>query len=358
MIEKIKNEGRKFYNKLTGKESFIIDNLIEDKITINKNFISTFKNENTTAFEEILPIPPSKIYDFKRLKESFKPRDNSKKLNFEELINSLYNIIYENWNIEKTNLIFHSSGTDTRLISTLIRKVYLEKGGKVKFICLAPEIKYCPDIFKYIGWDLDENQIINFDILTDKNIFNFYTLWKSVNGVSGFPYNFIDYIIKNFVDDINNTTIWGGVFFNEAFECNGTIQDFLTRMYYQRHFTYLSSIQNKPEIIMPIFNIDSLKLIFESKFSDDNRMNLLKFIDPNLCNIPIIPITELHSYYKIPKNYFNSIINEFKKSFYYKNISSNITFESTFRKNETMWTKITLASFIEHLIEKNTSINY
>ena len=61
MIEEIQFLGRKFYNTNTKKESYLIDDLIEEKITIDRSFISSFQNERTTAFKEIMPISPDKI---------------------------------------------------------------------------------------------------------------------------------------------------------------------------------------------------------------------------------------------------------------------------------------------------------
>ena len=178
MIERLKYDGRKYLNIVTGKESYVIDDLIEDKITINKNFVSTFKNEMSTPFKEIVPVDPSKIYDFKRLGSLFKKRDYSKKPDFQKLIKTLNDFIFENWDNTKENIILHSAGIDTRVISTLIRKVYLEKGGKVKFICLEPEAKYCPPILQYVGWETDKHQVISFDPLCDKRNLDFYSLWK------------------------------------------------------------------------------------------------------------------------------------------------------------------------------------
>ena len=63
-------------------------------------------------------------------------------------------------------------------------------------------------------------------------------------------------------------------------------------------------------------------------------------------------------YYKISKVFFQQIVNECKKSFYYKNFSNEFSFNPSIRKNEKMWTQITLASFTEHLYERNVEIVY
>jgi hypothetical protein len=357
MVPQLEYAGQLLFHSHTKKESYILDNLIEDKITLDKKFVSTFYNQIRTPFQEITTVlSPSIESSIRELRKSILKRNYSEKLNFKALADSLYDFINENWDTTKSNLVLHSAGFDSRIVSHFIRQVYLKKGGNVKFLCLEPEVKLFYPIMKYEEWS--EDQFFTFDVLAEKKLFDFKELWKPVNGCSGFPQNFIYYIVNNFITDISNTNIWAAIFFNEAFEFRKSLIEFVTKMYYSRHFCYPSSIENKPKFIIPLLNFTTLKLIFEGEFSKDNRVKLLRYLDPKLLEIPNVTIPQLQKFYNISLDLFNPIVQDFQKSFYYNKIDKNIILRPTMIKNETMWTKITLASFIEHLIERNVSISF
>lgn len=357
MEKQIEYAGQLLFHSKTKQQSYILDNLIGKKITLDTNFISTFYNQVNTPCKEINTIlSPAVQNGIADLKKIVMKRQYKKPLDFKEFANSLYDYVDESWDVTKENLMLHSAGFDSRIISYFVRQVYLKKGGNIKFICLEPEVKLFYPIMQYEGWDKDH--FITFDVLSDRSVFNFKTLWKAVNGCSGFPQNFIYYIVNHFINDVSNTNMWAAIFFNEAFEFRKSAVEFVSKMYYSRHFCYPSPIENKPKFIVPMLNLKSLKILFEGEFKKTNRVELLRYLDPKLLAIPNVTIPQLKSFYHLPNTLFSPIVEEFKKSFYYNKIDKNISLTSTMIRNETMWSKITLASFIDHLIERGVNISY
>ena len=92
-------------------------------------------------------------------------------------------------------------------------------------------------------------------------------------------------------------------------------------------------------------------------FINDENSELF-FIDPKLAEIPTITLPDLYSYYVIPEKIFKTIVKDVKNSYYYNHIDNDISFSPIIRKNEKMWTKITLASYVEHLVKKKVKIMF
>ena len=328
-------------------------------LTINKNHDYLNRVLADTAFKEIKMKDWREIFDIKKIK-SFVNSDNRTRkpvLNLREVIDSLYEYIYGIWDISKFNLMFHSSGYDSRILSHLIKRVYDEKGGTILFVCFHGEEEQMANIMRYEGWD--DSQVIFYDdyLSEDTEAFDFRYLFEHRNCPSTYtfvrPYSCVKYFKKMQIVPEENLRIWGGAFFNEAFKFQTSLPDFIEWYYYH---LYSKGGLELPEF--PITNFKTLKLIFEARpFPNDSiRLEILKILDNTLANLPrgsyLSPKTTMH-----PKVY-DKLIRDYQSSFYYNKIDREFDPDPCIANKRKWWFKCSLASYIDHYIRNGVEIKY
>ncbi len=340
-----------YINTKNSKASKLLYDVINTDVTLNTKFVASKYNEKATPFKEIQRVEMYKNYSAYYLKLQRK-----KKRNIQIVLDGIYERLYNAWDTSKCYIVFHSSGFDSRVISHFIRKIYLERGGNVKFICKPPECEAFEDIMRYEGWDQDQYLLYNRH--DQETAEDFKNIWKQVNGVADYPWNGLyttmEYLLNHFKLQRENTVIITGGFFNELFLSNCQIQEFIEKYYYSRYSKFLSAV-NIP-VIYPILNEKTLIEMFGSRIEGDptvNRKTLCKHLDPKLYAFPRVPDGVTLQQRKVDKN---KIVDLYKESYYHKNINSNVIKDSTetMHKNPQWWSSYTLASLIDHL--KNTGI--
>lgn len=74
----------------------------------------------------------------------------------DKLLATLIKHVRRSWNPHARHVVMHSSGYDTRLITSVLKHVAMEEGnnwlGEVTFVCFQPEIKHARAVFDYLGW--------------------------------------------------------------------------------------------------------------------------------------------------------------------------------------------------------------
>jgi hypothetical protein len=266
--------------------------------------------------------------------------------------------MYDAWDASKFNLVFHSSGYDSRVISWMVRKIHNEKGGNVLFVCFPPELELMRDIMYYEGWDSSQIAFYDDYLTENTDTFNFSTLHEQFNGISMYPLNrpycCVEYLKKAGIIPHDNLLIWGGGFFNEIAKAKSTVNDFISRYYYHQYSKNITVIKN---YIMPVTNFKTMKVFFESMpVTDANslRLDLVRLLDKGLSELPrgtwYSPNTRIHV------KVYNKLVQDYKNSFYYKNTKGVFEPSPFVANNKDWWYKCCLASFIDRCIRNGVEV--
>ena len=381
---------RYYRNKDTKQTSGAIYNIISDRVTLKPNLETTYWN-NVSIFKEIEIVPIDEIFPFNELK-NINSKSKIMKLSFfikvihKLLIDSLEN----KWNPSKVHLIFHSAGYDSRILSASIKELYLKNGkdwlGDILFICKSPEGEIFKKIMKYEGWQKSQYVILKDEPLEyDKEGFNYKVAWKHVNGISdapvNFTYNMYDTIKKKGLapQDDNKIQVWMN-FFEKAFFGMNTFNDLKSiyeKSYYGTEGRYYGVF---PCDVQDMYiNSNLMKFIIETKidtFPEPKiKLDEYGYEYYKSCKIRKLILGKELSKFKqcnwedydfiwtISNKLLQKAIDDYKNSWYYKNIDKEIInsavnyyWERPYKNSHKWWNAWSMGSFTNYLIEKGIEI--
>jgi len=363
----------KYRNKETEEENHKIYNIIGDKITINQKYKIRryYPDDCSTLFNEVEIVPYYKVIPQEWIKtlEKIDPRQVSKDVFLDGLIEALKTHIEKTWSKKKHHLIQHSAGWDSRVLSSLIHQIYEERGdnwlGKISFVCWGEECKILDKILKAEGWEdhLATCLVRSGDRFFETN-FDFKTAWKKLNGYASYPINHpiwaFDEMQKlgKIPKETDKIQIWAASFFNELLNLilkptPPSLEEKFFKKYY--YCVYADFVAVLPcEFIQPLLNTEIFRFILKNKikFNGELRPLLVKRLNKALIKIPRIDSPSI----TVPLNHFMNIRKDYINSWYYKNthymprdLSNLITFSN-------WWSMWSTASFIEHLINNGVIV--
>ena len=363
---------KQFRNKITGKISPKIYDVISDELTLNRSFRAVrYGRGLSTLFKEIEIVPYDKVISNKLLRKLQKIKHRSKDTILDLFIyhikESLEKYIIDHWDSKKYHIILHSSGYDSRIISHIIKKIYSYKGkewlGHILFVCFGDEQKYFKLIMEYEGWNKDQYNTLDKDIDYLKWNLDFGTAWKSLNGPAQYPANNLNWALnqldKKYFLNPNNVQIITQSYFNETFLELGTrswkIENWIKKYYLSTYSNFHSAING--QLLNPILNYETLKLIIESKFETkmpiDIREQILTKLDYDLACIPRSTNTPIN----LSNRTKDKLKKDYIRSWYGRKKKRSINLATIEFKYDNFWSQWSIASFIEYLINKGVKIN-
>lgn len=123
-----------------------------DAVTLSANFVCPIPGTHgwrTDPFLEVQTVDPETLDRLQGV--------NPKPGNLDNLIDAICHAIDSVWVPDKTHVVFHSSGLDSRILSGCIRKLYRERGrswlGDVLFLSNRWEAKSFYEIMRLQGWN-------------------------------------------------------------------------------------------------------------------------------------------------------------------------------------------------------------
>ena len=338
-----------------GKDtSYFIPDLVGDTVKLQG---LGFEGITLVPYDEALGLS-----GINELKDIMRDRPEGK---FDEYkwLSAIENSIESKWDQTKFNLVFHSSGYDSRVISHFLTKVYRQSPGDILFVCIEPESPQFKEIMQYQGWD--ESQWTIYDRYT--NPFNlmsdFRTAYEGLDGLTTFPVNMSTACIKYLQaegkcpEDLSNVNLWTGIHTNELFKSNQSLDKAIHRLYWSK----LAPLWGMPcpNIITPVTAIDSLKAIFSTSRAEYFilRDRMVRMLDPKLAEIDRIGSC---SSYTISSIGAERIIRDFKNSYYYRCMEflpmPEFRKRRYFVDNHKFWKVWAFASLVEHLVSKGVKI--
>jgi len=386
----------KYINRKTGVVSSRIHEVIRDNdvVTINtdpklshkrKKGQNLFGDGNSNFFKEIGLLNYKKYIDGV-LPGVCKTYNKIEQIGYEKYLTKILDILEESiihfWDSSKYNIVLHTSGYDSRVLSAILKKIYQERGdvwlGKIFFACWGPEGELFKDIFKYEGWEDDTLLLIDRtgdDYYSFSNL-NFQKISSVVNGVNSVMSNKMLYIQDRVVNNISinknidkkNIVFWSAGFFNEIFEWfmprsrkqNRQIVDVFLEQAYGSLYSQMLGTLEYP-IIYPLLTDEMFRFLTQSfsKYSENNiREDIVKKLDYKLFSDFKRMDDRLTTARLLDKKISKYIYDTYNNSWYCKKVKPRgiIKPPSKIYNNRLTWYNWTASSLLRYMISKKCKI--
>lgn len=281
-----------------------------------------------------------------------------KKSTFKKLYESIKQAIYKNWDPNKTHFIGHSSGYDSRVLSTAINELREQHGdnwyGNTIYVELLEE---SPE-FKLI---MKRQNIDNYYIYDPINSYCFKTFFEKYNGIIGYPHNVwydgYKHLEKEGYFSLENSQLFSGYGSNNIDICieRGKPLEsyFLGTTKYQEQFLRTFT----RDTIFPFwdYGVINNKAGIETKKEERITRRLARVVAPHLEDIPALGNSQQtisrgqnrnHSFIRIKQWYNNS--------WYGKQNPFNG--ELRYYEYHPFWVHYATASLCEYLLERGYRI--
>lgn len=152
--------------------------------------LTPFVEVEAVPFDEAMPREVMTFLNAKRVR-----RQVPLKMFTDIVFDALVDIIRNVWDSQRSHLVWHSSGYDSRLLSLAIRYLYREGGagwlGDVLFVEVNGESEPFRDIMRIEGWEDGQHAIYKEDELGSldyhADAVKFTDAWERMNGVVAVP---------------------------------------------------------------------------------------------------------------------------------------------------------------------------
>lgn len=343
-----------------------------------------FKNKLTvirdSLFNEIEvfsePVPPSMRFLFARY---INKRRIDINLLAQNLVDRMSKFIESSWDSNKTHVMPHSSGYDSRLISTIIRRLTQKNGrewlGDIYFICWEPEVRDFMTVMQYEGWDKNHIILIK-GPATDfyRQAVSFFNLGKYCSDSNRFICYCFDYLIYKKIENLNlnNVQIVSGLFSDEILRKEATtpradmiwndLSHFMVHFLHDVHFEWSSF-----DVLLPFMSLNVIDYLFDYNLprADDLKLAMLNYLDPNLAQLPnyrfeyfkIIRKQGSHPYYRLSDATVANMSRALKNSWYFGVLNPSINISNILVNDSKILKDYTNAAICEYLIQKGVNIN-
>lgn len=322
---------------------------------------------NDTIFKEV-KIKPFEM-DEKMLFIAAKGRHITPKRNHKwevDLYNALKSSLYNKWNSDVFHVVLHTSGSDSRLISTMLKELREEHGdkwlGDMIFLENGGEGFRFKEIMEAQGWERSKYMVYN-DV-ADPGEYHRYGLqfdfmWQKFNGVCSYPYNFFYDAISHLQEDgILPTRICGvsgfGAYIENAIKRRRYEPWFKKDYYYQ-----MNQFNRIGEWIFPWWSARYIAKLINTAEAYQRKGKRMSDI---LCQQSPLPIPKsthnevvLRGYRTVDVKLLLGLYDDYRKSWYSKHV--HVIPNSHIDYNE-WWGHYCAASLCEHLIESGYKLSY
>ena len=278
------------------------------------------------------------------------------------------------WNPNLYHVQLHSSGYDSRIISTIIRKLYEKNGkdwlGDILFICAKWEFPEFREIMNREGWDSSQYTVYNENVPEEEyfaSAFNFTTAWEQLRAASTFPVNQWWFMIDDLqkegrLPDSKTIQVITGLWANETIWCllegGQKLSDNFKRLYCHvmaslpvksadvfRPFTHYALLDS-----LPTYGLGKYVDVSAAKFRHALASHICPGLD-DICNVsardPMHPIS---------KRLFDKAKDDYRNSKFAKVRPNGYTGAKPMTDFSEWWANWSLASLWEHMV--NTGYNF
>lgn len=271
---------QQYRNRKTGEISANYIDILPRVLTLNRQFKPSRENL-TTPFGEVELVSAKKVIN-SGMRSVFAEKPSTTKQTKTELCKKLIlrlkEVVSENWDSKAINIVMHSSGLDSRMLSWLIKRLHKERGndwlGRVIFICSNPEAQSFKSIVQYVGWNTgqcfipnDKEQGITYSPI----LLDFKNAWPACSGTWMYPINMFYYLpllaLRHYHLSADRVHFWTGLFGNElapfaSMKHGSRLAHQHKDLYYRGDFSARPAFGNR--YIKPFTDLEYLRLVVKS----------------------------------------------------------------------------------------------
>ena len=369
---------RFFRNKKTGNFSNNLVDVLGKELTIRTNLGEDICSKKKTVFKEIEVIPPLETLS-EEYKELIKVKANCIFLTWPKFVERLYTLLIraveKEWSKEKTHLVYHSSGYDSRIMSMIIKELSKKHGidwlGDILFVCKEPEGDTFEKIMDYQGWDRKQYRVYNKGVPKGdyyKLAFDYSFHWKQANGCSERPVNvkyvpLFDLQMQKILPSDNNIQMWSNQFAEILSGKHISFSEYYTKFYYTRFSRFWSAVPC--EVVDLYLDFDVVKFLIEATSDkwasrDLLREELMLLVDPNILKFKRWTWKDVYNsnFFTLSNELYNKALKDFETSWYFKNTNLNIKKTKSYMKKESFawWAAWSMGSFSNYLSDNGYTL--
>jgi len=343
--------------------------LLPRTVTLRSDFTARrFDQRLVTVFEEVDVLLAKQVVTpaMRQVFNTRPHREESRLVLLTQLRNRLRDVVRENWAVGGTNVVLHSSGFDSRMLSWTIRKLYEELGddwlGQVLFLCSRWEAKTFKAIMKYEGWEPDQYWVDNEGVPNREyyapELLDFRGAWQRANGISAIPVNLfwrpVELAQQAGLIPGDGITLWTGQWGNTVLDAgSGTEAGEGIRKKFKMF--YYSALCTRPmrgnTVIHPYTDCQLATIVASSKvrLGSGLRFALVKSIDDKLSTFTN-EMSDGDRHRRIADWIVNRMVSDYQSSWYGRKVAPNAM--PTHRTTEfgPFWSRWTAASLCERTI--------
>lgn len=363
---------KRTYQNTLGKQSFTLADLLYDydTVTIKRGF-SCGGDQGTwhdTPFNEVTTITAGIEPEIRTLCNTQVERNIPYSQDvLTQLFDMVTNSIEQSWDANRFHVVFSSSGHDSRIIASAIKRLIAKHGqtwlGKgLLFLSNRWEASPFEVIMQQQGWS--DDQFFAYTSGHDNDHFrpalNLDTAWQAVNAPCPIPGNLWHYLIE--IAKINGKIPYDaqlqgydGYWANELWN-SFTLPsvDWIHRVETWYGYNVMSALPQLDTMEHPLVDIEIAKILMQLKnvSGDALRKELAFFVSPETKDIARLPLSDCEHLLGLPLR--GDIDRLYNTTWYANNVSHwQVPTHSGF-SNE--WAKWSLASLCEHLLKRGIKI--
>lgn len=363
-----------YYSKLGRGTDYI--SLLPSKLTLRPDFVACrFDQRRITLFEEVQVLLAREVVS-PEMREVFNTKP-SREESVEDLLTAiksrLRQVIINNWSVGGINIMLHSSGLDSRMLSWTIKQLHGELGddwlGSVLFLCSRWEAESFRAIMEYEGWEPSQYWVPSEGVPHQEyyaaELLDFKSAWQRANGVSAIPVNLfwrpVELAQRAGLIPLGDITLWTGQWGNTVLDAGSGIEagEGIRKGFKLFYYSALCARPMRGDtVVHPYTNCELAKLVASSKvrLGKDLRFALVKSMDGTLPTFPNLA-ADGDRHRLIADWIIDRMYQDYQSSWYSRKVCPNplITHKTT--EFGSFWSRWTAASLCECLLENGYTIN-
>lgn len=360
---------RIYRNKLTGKTSPLLYETISDKVTLKKGFTCGLRRGTwfDTPFAEIENVPPLDTVPAEVKNFTVEGDGLSVSKAIPMIFEAICNSIEGSWQPEKRHVAYHSSGWDSRIISSAIANL-INKNGQdwlgagLIFLANRWEAKEARQIIELQGYDTTTFVPYNADGMEDEHFassLDFERFYRECNAPVPLPGNLWSYLPEWCISGIyDNLQGYTGLYANETWNhfIAGGPKRWLDRFCSQYYYNVLAVLPSKiKQMEYPLSDLEVLKIVARvgGTTGDKLREAVARYACSVANDVPHLMLDDRG--HPISKRLQKYCEQEYQKSWYAKNIQRHWQCPQT-SEFSSEWGKWGVASLCEQLVKDGVKI--
>lgn len=350
--------------------------LLPKKLTLRPHFVARrFDDHLVTVFREVDVLLAKEVVTpaMRHVFNTRPHRKESQPVLLAQLRGRLRSIVRDNWAVGGVNVVLHSSGLDSRMLSWTIRQLYQELGddwlGQVLFLCSRWESKSFKGIMRYEGWEPDQYWVDSEEVSNQEyyapELLDFRGAWQRANGISAIPVNLFWRPVElaekaGLLSPDKPITLWTGQWGNTVLDA-GSGSEAGEGIRKKFRMFYYSALCTRPmkgdTIIHPYTDCQLAAIVASSKVRLGARLRfaLVKSIDERLSTFTN-EMSDGDRHRRIADWIVSRMVSDYQSSWYGRKVAPGARPKYKTTEFQSFWSRWTTASLCEYLLENGYEI--